>query len=151
MTLTELLHTHSKQIVEEATGFLHRSHLPNYEKAGTKNSHHRIVALYTLASRAVQERNVGPMIAHAETIARERFEQGFDLSEVQTAFNVLEEVMWRYIIKEMSPTNQAEALGLVGTVLGQGKDTLARTYVSLASKTKAPSLNLQSLFAGTAG
>lgn len=30
-----------------------------------------------------------------------------------------------------------------------GRDTLARTYVSLASQTKAPSLNLAALFDGT--
>ncbi len=107
------------------------------------------MALYVLTTRAVQERNIGPMIAHANTVAQERFKQGFDLSEVQTAFNVLEEVLWRSIIKELAPTEQAHALGLVGTVLGAGKDALAREYVSLASKTRAPSLNLQSLFAGT--
>lgn len=150
MTLHDLLHAHSKQIIDESVESLHRSHLSNYEKAGANTAHHRIVALYALTTRAVQERNVGPMIAHADTIAQERFKQGFDLSEVQTAFNVLEEVVWRYIIKEMAPSEQAEALGLVGTVLGAGKDALARGYVSLASKTKAPSLNLQSLFAGTA-
>ena len=54
-------------------------------------------------------------------------------------------------MKNISPNELAESLGLISTVLGAGKDTLARTYVSLASKTKAPSLNLQSLFSGTQG
>jgi hypothetical protein len=36
-------------------------------------------------------------------------------------------------------------------VLGAGKDALARAYVSLASKSKAPTLDLQSLFSGAAG
>ena len=91
------------------------------------------------------------MIAHAETIARERFEAGFDLSEVQTAFNVLEEAIWVRVLKNLPPNELAEALGLISTVLGGGKDALARSYVTLASKTKSPSLNLQSLFAGTEG
>jgi hypothetical protein len=108
-------------------------------------------ALYALSARAVKEKNLGPMIAHAETIARERFEAGFDLSEVQTAFNVLEEAIWMHILKNLPPDELAEALGLVSTVLGAGKDMLARTYVTLASKTKAPSLNLHSLFGGTEG
>jgi hypothetical protein len=42
-----------------------------------------------------------------------------------------------------------QALGLVGTVLGAGKDSLARTYVTLATQTRAPSLDLRALFAGT--
>ena len=46
----------------------------------------------------------------------------------------------------------ARALGLVSTVLGAAKDSLARAYVSLASQTKAPSLDLSALFKGeTAG
>ena len=149
MTLHELLHTQSKPIIAEAVEALQRSRLSHYRGAGTEHTHHRILALYVLTSRAVNERNIGPMIAHANTIAGERFKQGFDLSEVQTAFNVLEEVIWRHIIKELEPAEQAHALGLVGTVLGAGKDALAREYVSLASKTKAPSLNLESLFTGT--
>ena len=88
------------------------------------------------------------MIAHAEQIATERFNAGFDLWEVQTAFNVLEETIWVRIFQNFPPAELAQTLGLVSTVLGAGKDTLARKYVSLASKTRAPSLNLQSLFAG---
>jgi hypothetical protein len=91
------------------------------------------------------------MVAHTDSIARERFASGFDLWEVQTAFNVLEEAIWVHILKELPPTEYAEALGLVSTVLGTGKDTLARRYVSLASKTKASTLNLQSLFTGMEG
>jgi hypothetical protein len=34
-------------------------------------------------------------------------------------------------------------------VLGTGKDTLARIYVALASKAKAPTLDLRRLFTGT--
>ena len=41
--------------------------------------------------------------------------------------------------------------GDVGTVLGAGKDALARKYVSLATQTRTPSLNLQALFSGTEG
>jgi hypothetical protein len=40
----------------------------------------------------------------------------------------------------------AEAAGLLTTVLGAGKDALARTYVSLASEQHVPSLDLGALF-----
>jgi hypothetical protein len=128
-----------------------RAHVKHYEKEGAEHLHQRLKALYVLTVRGVKERNLGPMIAHADSIARERFSAGYDLWEVQTAFNVLEEAIWKLVLKEISPAELAEALGLVSTVLGVGKDTLARRYVSLASKTKAPSLNLQSLFTGIEG
>ncbi|MHB8839204.1 MAG: hypothetical protein ACYC7F_09665 [Gemmatimonadaceae bacterium] len=57
----------------------------------------------------------------------------------------------RHHTGELPPAQYAEALGLMSTVLGAGKDALARTYVSRASKSRAPTLNLQSLFTGAVG
>ncbi len=151
MDLDYLLQHQSEEIIADAFRGLERSHLRNYEIVGNERAHQRLKALYVLTVRAVHEKNLGPMIAHAETIARERYDAGFDLYEVQTAFNVLEEAIWMRILKNMPPMEFGTALGLVSTVLGAGKDALARTYVTLASKSKAPALNLQSLFTGTAG
>lgn len=151
MNLNELLHERSSEILDEAIAAVGRAHLKNYEVAGPGHTQQRLKALFVLTARAAKEKNLGPMIAHADTVARERFEAGFDLWEVQTAFNVLEEAIWKRILKELPPSEYAESLGLIGTILGTGKDMLARRYVSLASKTKASSLNLQSLFTGLEG
>jgi hypothetical protein len=40
-------------------------------------------------------------------------------------------------------------VGLLSTVLGAGKDSLAREYVSLASRQHVTSLDLSTLFEGT--
>jgi hypothetical protein len=151
MELAQLLHDSSDEILAAANLAVERTNLKNYIRDGKEHTHQRLKALFVLTTRAVKERNLGPMIAHAETIARERFNAGFDLAEVQTAFNVLEEAMWTRIVQAIPPDEYSEALGLVSTVLGAGKDALARTYVSLASKSRAGSLDLHSLFAGTEG
>jgi len=151
MNLQELFNKRSPEILNDAVEALSRSHMKNYDQAGKERTFQRLKALLVLTARGVKEKNLGPIIAHAETIGHERFSAGYDLSEVQTAFNVLEEAIWLRIMSELPPTEFAEALGLVSTVLGAGKDALARTYVTLASKTKATSLNLQSLFVGAAG
>jgi hypothetical protein len=148
MNLSEYLQKHGDDIVQSACDAMTRAHLKHYDRAGQEHVHQRIKALFVLTTRGVKEKNLGPMIAHADTIAEERFHAGYDLWEVQTAFNVLEEVVWQSIFRNLPPAHYAEALGLVSTVLGAGKDALARTYVSLASKSKSPSLNLQSLFVG---
>ncbi|MBM2846851.1 MAG: uncharacterized protein HW407_2163 [Bacteroidetes bacterium] len=148
MNLSEYLHTHGDDIVRTACDAMTRTHLKHYDHAGAEHVHQRIKALFVLTARGVKEKNLGPMIAHADTIAGERFQAGYDLWEVQTAFNVLEEVIWQNILRDLEPADYAEALGLVSTVLGAGKDALARQYVSLASKSKSPSLNLHSLFTG---
>jgi hypothetical protein len=148
MDLHAYLHDHTAEIVDAACEAMKRSHVKHYEEAGPEHLHQRLRALYTLMTRAVKEKNLGPMVAYADTIAGERFNAGYDLWEVQTAFNVLEEVLWQNILASLPPQQFAEALGMVSTVLGAGKDTLARKYVTLASKSKAPSLDLQKLFTG---
>lgn len=151
MDIHPMLHARRTQILAEAVCSLDRAHLAHYERAGADAVRERLGDLLDLVLDALRDRDLGPVLAHAHAVAVRRFEAGVDLAEVQTAFNVLEEVLWRRILRELPPESLGEALGLVGTVLGAGKDRLARTYVSLATRTHAPSLDLQALFSGSAG
>lgn len=92
------------------------------------------------------EKRLLPIKEYAAQIAKERFDAGFDLHEVHTAFNTLEEELWNRVTKNIAPENLGEALGLISTVLGAGKEELALSYVTLASKTRTPTLNLTELF-----
>lgn len=151
MDLYQFLHERTHDIVADAEQAVRTAHLTTYERDGAETVHQRLKALCVLTVRAVKERNLGPMVAHADHVAEERFNAGYQLWEVQTAFNALEEVIWNRILRELPPAEFAEALGLVSTILGSGKDALARRYVSLASKTKATTLDLRPLFTGLAG
>jgi hypothetical protein len=103
--------------------------------------------VFDVVLTSLTERDLMP-IHRAEAVARERFAAGFDIAEVQTAFNVLEEAMWRRVVAATEPEGLADAIGLIATVLGAGKDSLARTYVALASERHVPSLDLTALFRG---
>jgi hypothetical protein len=149
MDLQTLLDSHKEEILAEANEALSRSHLKHYEQAGSAATSEKLRSLFELTSDCVRKRNLSAIVSHAENVARQRFNGGYDLQEVQTAFNVLEETIWKRIIQKLEPGQFAEALGLIATVLGAGKDTLARTYVSMASKSKSPSLDLTELFEGT--
>jgi hypothetical protein len=149
MDVNDILQQYGDAILAQAEETMHRRRQRHYEEAGPEQVRQRLKALFVLTARAVRERNLGPMLAHADAIAKERYAAGYDLSEVQTAFNVLEEAIWKHLEKTVDRERLGEALGLVSTVLGAGKDLLARTYVSLATKTKTPSLDLRELFSGT--
>ncbi len=151
MDIHSFLQESRQEILTEAVASLKRARLEHYEKAGTSQLRQRLDDLLSLTISAAAERNLAPMAAHANAVAMERFEGGFDLAEVQTAFNVLEEVVWLRILNNLPSADQAEALGLIGTILGAGKDALARRYVSLATQTHVPSLDLKALFSGTEG
>ena len=151
MNLLDMLHQQETLIIDEAADALNRSHLKHYTAAGAAWNRERLADLFRLTRDCVAGRDLIPLLTYMEQIAQERFAAGFDIHEVQTAVNVLEESIWRHISQTLPPADLAEAFGLVGTVLGAGKDALARAYVSLASQSKAPSLNLSALFAGTDG
>jgi len=138
-------------ILEEAEAALARSHAEHYEAAGRPEVRRRLEALLDRLLAALDRRDLGPIVAYSQEVAEERFNAGYDLSEVQTAFNALEEATWQQVLGNLEPSQYAEALGLVSTILGAGKDALARRYVSLAAHTHAPSLDLRALFAGTEG
>lgn len=148
MDLIDLLEKETDQIVAEATSALTRSKLSHYVEAGQAVSHDRLAELYQLTLRSIRERNLVPVIEHMAVVAEERYHAGYDIREIQTAINVLEEAIWNHIVRNTPPNDLAEALGLVSTVLGAAKDSLARSYVSLASTSKAPSLDLSALFEG---
>lgn len=52
---------------------------------------------------AIGTRQLGDLSQHVEQIAVERFNHGFDVSEVQVAFNALEEAMWRRVVAADPP------------------------------------------------
>jgi hypothetical protein len=148
-TTTAFLAQRRGAIVAAAEAALERTKAPHYGAAGAEEVRKRLETLFDRMHEALEAKNLGPMLAYAQQVAHERFSAGYDLSEVQTAFNALEEATWSRVFAELEPAQFAETLGLVSTVLGAAKDALAREYVSLATNAHAPSLDLRALFAGT--
>ena len=147
----EFLSAERSPIVQATEEALARAGARHYTSAGADEVRRRLEALFDHLLNAVATSDLGPMIAYAQAVAEERFQAGYDLVEVQTAFNALEEATWTRVLARLEPAQLANALGLVTTTLGVGKDALAGTYVSLAAHTHAPSLDLRALFAGTEG
>ena len=146
MDLTTLLEQHQDTIVAEATEALTRARLPRYEASGVTENTARLRRLFELTRQCIATRDLIPMLDYARRIAQERFESGFDLREVQTGFNVLEEVIWKHITAGLAPADYPQAFGLTSTVLGAGKEALAVEYVTLASHHLTPTLNMSALF-----
>lgn len=150
MDLVQLLESARQEILDEATQSLTRARLAHYAVSGEEQNRQRLTTLYDLALQCIARRNLLPMVQHGRGVARQRFDEGFNLQEVQTAFNVLEEAIWKRITTDLEPPSYPEAFGLASTVLGAGKQALAVEYVSLASqKRDFHSLDLSALFRGT--
>lgn len=148
MAVEGLLVAHRDEVLDEAYEALSRSHPAHYARSGEDVTRERLAALFDVVVTALRDRQLEPVARYGEAVAERRFDDGFGIGEVQTAFNVMEETMWRHVTAAVDPDALAEALGLVGTVLGFAKDTVARRYVSLASQRHVPSLDLIALFSG---
>ncbi len=123
----------------------------HYETAGPDETRRRLEALYDQLLAAVSSRDLSGIVGYARRLAAERFSSGYDLAEVQGAFNALEEAAWSRLCADLRPEQLELSLCLVITVLGAAKDALAREYVALASRTHVPSLDMSALFTGDAG
>jgi hypothetical protein len=148
MELDKILLNNQTDIINEAFDSLQRSKLKHYNSSRADENWQRLAALFDLTLNAVKTKSLTEMVTYSEKVAKERYDSGFDLHEVHSAYNVLEESIWKTIIKESDQSKLAEYLGLVGTILGTGKEALALAYVSLAGGKKVKSLNLLELFKG---
>jgi RsbRD-like negative regulator of sigma factor len=149
VTVDELLVSQRGEVLDEAFRALSRSHHSHYDLAGEAFTRDRLGELFDLVVAALRDRELAPVGAYCEDLATQRFNAGFDFTEVQTAFNTLEEAVWRRVAADVPAADLAEAIGLISTILGFAKDALARRYVSLATERRVPTLDLSALFEGT--
>ncbi len=147
MDIHDLLREEKAVILEDAWRSVLM--LTHYQRDGEAATRERLEALHDHVAKAIRRRDLSDLLDYAERIAKQRFEAGFDLGEVQTAFFMLEEAIWRRALARLPPEALPEGLGLVATAVGRGKDALGRVYLSLASRARVPSLDLARLFKGT--
>jgi len=151
MSVDVVLSAASAEIVDEAYGELHPAAHPHYHALGEAVTRGYLTQLCDLVVQGVAAREAVHMVAHAERIAEERFHAGFDLAEVQAAFNALEQAMWRRVVAVEEPAEILVSVGVLSSILGAGKDALARVYVHLASYRHAPHVDVAALYGGTDG
>jgi hypothetical protein len=145
MQLADRLQGHADVLIAEASETIDQARLHHYAAVGTEVTQDRLRQLLAVVIESLQNNTPMSMIDHAERVAVDRFHAGVGIEEIQVAFNALEEALWRFLLHE-SPTDElADDLGWVGSVLGEGKDHLARNYVRLASREHHPSVDVQAL------
>lgn len=149
MELVSTFKRSESEIVREALSNLQHSHVEHYEAAGAEFTHTALEDLFNLVATAIEQRDLEGVIAFADDLAEQRFSSGFDISEVQAAFNALETAMWRRVLAAEEPGDLPESIGLLSTVFGVAKDALACRYVSLASQRDIPSMDLSAQFRGS--
>ena len=148
MHTTTFLEQHRSRILADAASGA--AGAPRYAAAGVVDTTQRLDRLFDELVTAVDGHDLASIVGYARGLARARHATGYDLSEVQVAINALEESVWRRIFADAPRDLVGPALREVSTILGAAKDALAREYVTLASSTHAPALDVSALFTGVA-
>ncbi len=148
MELSELFRSWEDDLVEDALTELGHARLRHYMDDGDEVTRERVTLFIDRVLECLEKRRVEPIVEHAERIARKRHASGYDLFEVQTAINVIEEALWKRVLASVEPEELAHALGMVNAIFHTGKDVLARTYVSLATDREAPPKDISELLDG---
>jgi hypothetical protein len=146
MDVVEMLREDEDAILAEAVPAV--TWLRHYGAEGEETARERLQALYRLVERAVADRDLDELLAHARRVARERYEAGYERAEVLAAFSALEEAIWHQALLRLPDGERTWALGLVGTALSHAKEALTRAFASLAQGPQAPYVDMSRIFRG---
>lgn len=132
MSFHEIFQNRSPEILSKAVRALNAARLRNYAAQESDTIRICMRSLLDTAEKSIRERNGLPIIEYAESLARKRHREGYALYEVQTAFNSLEEALWEQMMSDVEPTEFLPAMGMISSVIGMGKDAVARTYLEMS-------------------
>jgi hypothetical protein len=136
-------------IVKKAAESIEQVHPRHSDADRFMKARDRLVSILSVVQECLGLKSTEPMTRYAENVAAERFSSGFDLDEVQTAFNLLEDAIWTQLSQEPDLGGPAKGFHEVRRVLRLGKDRLTRNYLAFAEQARTPVVDVRALFDGT--
>jgi len=121
-------------VIDEAVAALAQRGQADQQSPGPDGRRRDVRQLFRLVLRCLHAERAKPIIRPSEQIATHCYAAGIDLAEIQEAFDVLAEVLWRHLAGALADGQLIQALGLLSAIVGAGKDAMARTYVALATR-----------------
>ena len=133
MDAAAILASAEDRVIDEAVAALARGDQAA-RSPGPDGRRREVRQLFRLVLRCVRAGRAEPVIRASEQIAAHCYAAGTDLAEVQGPFTVLAEVLWRQLAGALAGEQLVGALALLTAITGAGKDAMARTYVTLATR-----------------
>ena len=134
MDASAVLLSAEDRVIDEAVAALAQRGQADQQSPGPDGRRRDVRQLFRLVLRCLHAERAKPIIRPSEQIATHCYAAGIDLAEIQEAFDVLAEVLWRHLAGALADGQLIQALGLLSAIVGAGKDAMARTYVALATR-----------------
>jgi hypothetical protein len=134
MTLLEMLYNKPDLILLDALESLEKIHLIHYGNLKPELIRFRLSKLLEAFVKSVETSSIDEMTNFISKISDERYELGFELYEVQTVINILEESLWKKILIFVDEDKQISAMKQVSDILSKGKERLVNEYANISKK-----------------
>jgi hypothetical protein len=132
MTLLELCYNKPDLILLDSTNCLVRAQLQHYKHLTPEKLRFRLLRLFQALVKSIEVNSCDEMDNFMEKVSDERYESGYELHEVQTAINIMEECLWKKISEFVFADQQIAAMKQVTCILSRAKDALANEYALLS-------------------
>ena len=150
--INDFLKGNREEIVEAEIRGLRDLHAPHYQDIDLNKLQLRAIRLVESFLASLTD---GPasFVQYLESVAQERFREGFFLEEIQAALNILGEKVWEIVAQRAPLKERVNYLGQVSLTIGAAKDQLAHVYTEKFKRAESRAATLQNqlddLFAGT--
>lgn len=131
MNLLEMLYHKTDLILLDTTDGLVKAHLTHYNILQPELVRFRLMKLFNALVKSIEKNSCEEITDFMGKISGERYELGFELYEVQTAINILEESLWKKIQKYIDDDKQIAAMKQVSDILSKAKDKLVDEYYEI--------------------
>ncbi len=131
MTLLDLLYNKTDRILLDATNSLVRAQLPHYRKFKESDIHAKFKKLLQDITTCVENNSCNDLVPYVDKLSDERFQMGFEPTEVQTAINILEEAVWKNIAELVDMDKQVSAMKLITCIISKAKQEMIGEYAML--------------------
>ena len=128
MTLLELCYYKRDQILQDSVNTLEKALLKHYKLLTTEQIKFKMLNLFHMLVKSIEINSSNEMMEYIEKVSDIRHESGYELQEVQTAINILEECMWENINKFVDEDLQISGIKQVTRLLSKAKEELADEY-----------------------
>jgi len=119
-----------EDVVDRAAAALARRGDPHYSREDPRP---KLETLYRRVTQSIEEGDSAVVADYCDALAAERLQGGFDIAELQAAFNALEEAAWAGLAPRDSPEG-LRAVEAFSRALGVGRDALVTAYVRLTTR-----------------
>ena len=133
MTLLELCYYKRDVILEDSVKKLEKAQLEHYKLLTTEQIKRKMLNLFHMLVKSIEVNSSEEMMEYMDKVSDKRHEAGYELQEVQSAINMLEEIMWEKVSKFVDDDLQISAIKQVTRLLSKAKIELADEYSLLKS------------------